>query len=221
MRNNRMKTGIAAVIVAAFFALAGSALGEDAGSGAIKLETLKVKSLEENLRRKGLLKDVIERTQLITAEDLEMKQARSLYEAVKDEPGVTVNTECSMCGIKRIMVNGLKGEHTTVLVDGVPMHSTVSSYYGMDALATAGLSRIEIARGAGASLLAPEAIGGTLNLIFEKPTKTGFISDISIGANDYRDYSLREPFFRMTNAWPWWPWASMTTSARKTPTTTG
>ncbi len=194
MRNNRMKTGIAAVIVAAFFALAGSALGEDAGSGAIKLETLKVKSLEENLRRQGLLKDVIEKTQVITAEDFDSKQAASLFEVVKDEPGVTVNTECSMCGIKRIMVNGLKGEHTTVLVDGVPMHSTVSSYYGMDALATAGLSRVEIARGAGASLLAPEAIGGTLNLIFDKPARTGLTTDTAIGENDYRNYSFAGTF---------------------------
>ena len=156
----------------------------------VKLEPLKVKSLEERLRRQGVLKDVIEKTQVILSEDIEIKQAGSLFELIKEEPGVTVNTECSMCGIKRIMINGLKGEHTTVLIDGVPMHSVVSSYYGMDALATAGVSRIEIARGAGPSLLSPEAIGGTINMIFDKPDKNGLISDISIGSNGYQKYSI-------------------------------
>lgn len=156
----------------------------------MKLEKMKVTSLEETLRRKGMLKDVIEKTEIITPEDIEVKQAASLFEAVKDEPGVTVNTECSMCGIKRIMINGLKGEHTTVLVDGVPMHSVVSSYYGMDALATAGVSRIEVARGAGPSLLSPEAIGGSINIIFDKPTRTGATGDISFGENGYRKYSF-------------------------------
>jgi outer membrane receptor for ferrienterochelin and colicin len=157
---------------------------------ATKLEPVKVKSLQESLKRAGTLKDVIEKTEVIDAQDMKDRQAGTLYEAVKDQPGITVNTECSMCGIKRVQINGMKGEHTTVLVDGVPIHSVVSSYYGMDALATAGVSRIEVARGAGASLLAPEAIGGTLNIILDKPTRTGFTTDLAGGTLDYRRYSV-------------------------------
>ncbi|MBN1472766.1 MAG: TonB-dependent receptor [Syntrophaceae bacterium] len=194
MSNKKRRLGIAAVVAALLFTLTTPVGAEESGLDTLKLETMKVRSLEENLRRKGLLKDVIEKTQVITAEDFEAKQAASLFEVIQCEPGVTVNTECSMCGIKRVQVNGLKGEHTTVLVDGVPMHSTVSSYYGMDALATAGLSRMEIARGAGASLLAPEAIGGTLNLIFDKPTKSGITTDTAFGSNDYRGFNLAATF---------------------------
>ncbi|MGD9157110.1 MAG: TonB-dependent receptor [Desulfobacteraceae bacterium] len=191
---NKVRTAITAWIIMFLIIGAGQITAEekiDADKGkTVKLEPLKVKSLEERLRRQGVLKDVIEKTQLITYEDIEIKQAGSLFELIKEEPGVTVNTECSMCGIKRIMVNGLKGEHTTVLVDGVPMHSVVSSYYGMDAMATAGVSRVEIARGAGPSLLSPEAIGGTINMIFDKPDKNGLLSDISIGSNGYQKYSV-------------------------------
>ncbi len=128
-------------------------------------QTITVIGTKERLHQKGRLADVIEKTELISADQIDRKQAMTLTEAITNEPGIRVNNECSMCGMKRVMINGLKGEHTTVLVDGVPMHSVVSSYYGMDAITATGISEIEVARGAGASLIAPEAIGGTINLI--------------------------------------------------------
>jgi len=161
-----------------------------AKSEALEMDEIKVMSLEEDLRRLGVLKDVIQKTQEITPEEIQDRQAGTLFEAIKDQPGVVINTECSMCGIKRVMINGLKGEHTTILVDGVPMHSVVSSYYGSDALATSGVSRIEIARGAGASLLAPEAIGGTINILYDKPTRNSTSIDLSAGSKGYRKASI-------------------------------
>ena len=91
-----------------------------------------------------------------------------------------------MCGVKRVMLNGLRGEHTTILVDGVPTHSLVSSVYGLDATSAAGVERIEIARGAGASLIAPEAIGGTINLITKQARADELDLDIAGGDNNYR-----------------------------------
>lgn len=38
-------------------------------------------------------------------------------------------------------------------------------FYGMDAIGTADIESIEVARGSGMSLTAPEAIGGTINII--------------------------------------------------------
>jgi len=143
-------------------------LSENAEKGE---QVVTVIGTRERLSRKGRLANVIQKTELISEETLERKQAMTLTEAITNEPGIRVNNECSMCGMKRVMINGLKGEHTTVLVDGVPMHSVVSSYYGMDAITATGISEIEVARGAGASLVAPEAIGGTINLITRNATK--------------------------------------------------
>jgi len=134
-------------------------------------QTITVIGTKERLSQKGRLADVIEKTELISSEVIDRKQAMTLTEAITNEPGIRVNNECSMCGMKRVMINGLKGEHTTVLVDGVPMHSVVSSYYGMDAITATGISEIEVARGAGASLIAPEAIGGTINLVTRNATE--------------------------------------------------
>lgn len=143
-------------------------------------------SLTERLNKAGTLKDVVVKTEVITEKDIEKKQADTFSEAIKNETGVQVATGCSMCGMKRVRINGLKGEHTTVLVDDVPMNSTVSSYYGMDAIATAGIGSIEVARGSGASLIAPGAIGGVINIKSKKATRNGAFFDIAAGNNDYR-----------------------------------
>ncbi|MGI9322394.1 MAG: TonB-dependent receptor plug domain-containing protein, partial [Pseudomonadales bacterium] len=116
------------------------------------------------------------------------RQAVNLAEAIANSPGVRVSNECSMCGVKRIMLNGMRGEHTSILTDGIPLHTMLAGYYAVDALATMGVSRIEVARGAGASLTAPEAIGGTINVISKRPGASGLELDIS--AEHGGDYTL-------------------------------
>ncbi len=96
----------------------------------------------------------------------------------------------SASGRQRILINGLRGEYTTVLIDGVPIQSFISSVYGLDLLPTAALERVDVTRGTGPSLLSPEAIGGTVNLVTHaaKETRVGY--DFSIGNQDYRALSI-------------------------------
>lgn len=161
-----------------------------ASLAAEQLGTIEVKDLRQKLEQAGLLKDEIQQTEVISAKDIERKQAANVTEAIQNEPGVNVSTECSMCGVKRVMINGLKGEHTTVLVDGVPTHSMISGFYGLDGVASAGVERVEIARGAGASLLAPEAVGGSINIVTQRATKNAAQIDLSTGNHGYRKYAL-------------------------------
>lgn len=130
-----------------------------------ELHEVTVQGVRQRLDQAGLLKDSIEKTELISAEMILNKGAVNLTEAIDGSPGVRVSTECTMCGVKRVMMNGLKGEHTTVLIDGIPLHTMISGFYALDAVSTTGVETIEVARGAGASLIAPEAIGGTLNIV--------------------------------------------------------
>ncbi|MFP4181800.1 MAG: TonB-dependent receptor plug domain-containing protein [Thiohalospira sp.] len=159
-------------------------------AAADSLDTVQVDGAGDEDRRAGEQAATIQQTEVITAERLRRKQAGTLADAVDDEPGVDVNNECSMCAIKRVMLNGLKGEHTTITVDGVPMHSVVSSYYGMDAVTAAGIERVEVARGAGASLIAPEAIGGTLNVVTRRAERDGVRVDLSGGEHGYRKSAI-------------------------------
>uniref|UniRef100_Q0HZ17 TonB-dependent receptor n=1 Tax=Shewanella sp. (strain MR-7) TaxID=60481 RepID=Q0HZ17_SHESR len=151
-----------------------------------KIERVSVVGVRQRLEQAGTLANTIMKTEVIDASVIENKNAVNLSEAIDNSPGVKVSNECSMCGVKRIMLNGMKGEQTTILVDGLPVHTMISGYYAVDAIPTTGVERIEVARGAGASLIAPEAIGGTINIISYEPTENGAELDISAGENGYR-----------------------------------
>ncbi|WP_227499212.1 TonB-dependent receptor plug domain-containing protein [Shewanella sp. MR-4] len=151
-----------------------------------KIERVSVVGVRQRLEQAGTLANTIMKTEVIDASVIENKNAVNLSEAIDNSPGVKVSNECSMCGVKRIMLNGMKGEQTTILVDGLPVHTMISGYYAVDAIPTTGVERIEVARGAGASLIAPEAIGGTINIVSYEPTENGAELDISAGENGYR-----------------------------------
>ncbi|KFZ36287.1 TonB-dependent receptor [Shewanella mangrovi] len=150
------------------------------------METITVTSVRQRLEQAGTLANTIVKTEVVSALTIENKNAVNLTEAIDNSPGVKVSNECSMCGVKRIMLNGMKGEQTTILVDGLPVHTMVSGYYAVDAIPTTGVVRIEVARGAGASLIAPEAIGGVINIVSYDPTDSGAVVDLSIGEDGYR-----------------------------------
>ena len=154
------------------------------GSSDESLDEVVVTGVRDRLYSTGALKDVILKTEVVDEALIEARQAVNLSQAIAASPGVRVSNECSMCGVKRIMLNGLRGEHTTILTDGLPLHTMLAGYYAVDAIATTGVNRIEVARGAGASLISPEAIGGTINVISKEPEATGLEIDAMIEEGD-------------------------------------
>jgi outer membrane receptor for ferrienterochelin and colicins len=154
------------------------------------VERISVQGVRERLSQQGRLQDVLLKTESLDADFLQSKNAINLTSALQDEPGVRVSNECSMCGAKRVMLNGMRGEHTTILLDGLPAFTMLSGFYALDAVATAGLARIDVARGAGASLLAPEAIGGTVNLVSKDATEDSTMLDASLGNQALRTLQL-------------------------------
>ncbi len=118
---------------------------------------------------KGRQRDGSSQTESLSGETLRQYGAHSLADAISQASGVNTQTFCANCGAKRVTIDGLRGEHTTILIDGFPMHSTISAFYGVDAIPVVGLSGVEVHRGAGQALGAPEAIGGVLNLLTANP----------------------------------------------------
>jgi outer membrane receptor for ferrienterochelin and colicins len=163
-----MKRLVFFILVAGFACCARAQEAEPAPDSA-KLHTIEVHSSTPDL----LKRHEIQKTEVVTQEAIEHKRAQTLADAVSNQVGIDTQNSCANCGSKRITINGLRGEHTTILIDGVPMHSSISSFYGMDAVPVVGIESIEVSRGAGASLIAPEAIGGVVNIITAKPKATG------------------------------------------------
>jgi outer membrane receptor for ferrienterochelin and colicins len=141
--------------------------------------------LEENSPMSRTTKDSVVKKEILTKSAIVHKNATSLAKAVDLEPGVQTTLTCANCGSQRITLNGLRGENTTVLIDGIPAFSSVSSFYGMEAIPMAGISHLEIMRGAGASLTAPESIGGAINLVTLTPNEKKFSYQIRAGSHQY------------------------------------
>ena len=138
----------------------------------------------------GELSEAVHPTSVVTPEDMFMKNANNFTQAIENEPGVSVLTGCSSCGFKQIQINGLGATQTTLLVDGLPLYTDVTNFYGVDALTTAGIASVDIARGPGASLLAPGGLGGTMDVRFQDPTKNSIMVDGAAGNDKYNRLSV-------------------------------
>ena len=124
------------------------------------------------------------KSEKVPKEKLRSPVRQSLAEVVADQVGIDNQTYCANCGAKRLRINGLKGEHTSILIDGLPLHSTISSFYGVDNIPVNGIENILVMRGAGASLTNPEAIGGTINIQTVDPLRAGSHYLTSLGVDD-------------------------------------
>ena len=132
------------------------------------------------------IKEDIIPTETISPLDIRKVNAVSLTEAVDFKPGISVQTECSICNVRNVVLNNLPGRFTTIMLDGVPIFSSVSGAYGLDMIGVNGVESIEVSRGAGVSLIAPEALAGAVNLVSKHPTQEERILEVQGGDDGYR-----------------------------------
>jgi outer membrane receptor for ferrienterochelin and colicins len=128
------------------------------------------------------LRDELVKTESVDATSIERTNASNVLDAVDNRPGVSVQSECSVCNARNITLNNMPGRFTTLLIDGIPLYSSLSSSYGLDSISTEGLERIDIARGAGVSLTSPEALAGTVNMITKRPVVDESILKQQVGS---------------------------------------
>lgn len=164
----------------AFFLFSLSALAEET-----TLPEVVVSGAEARLKR-----NEIPRVESLRPDSMHSKRAQTFSNLVDDERGVNSETACAFCGAKRISINGLKGEHTTLLVDGLSLHSAVSGSYGVEAIPLGGIDSIEIFRGAGAALARPESIGGTIDIVTREIVENEVRLDVSSSAEAQQSLSV-------------------------------
>jgi outer membrane receptor for ferrienterochelin and colicins len=151
----------------------------------INLDEVEVKAKSRN----GIqfkLRDEIVSTESVSEEDIRKSNASTLNEAIDNQPGVNVQVECSICNVRNVVLNNLPGRFTTIMIDGVPIFSSVSGAYGLDMIGINGVERIDVARGAGASLIAPESLSGVVNIVSKRPQKDENVVSLQAGNFGYK-----------------------------------
>lgn len=121
-------------------------------------------------RTQHFIKDVPIRTEVITAKEIEQKNACSLYEALDGIQGVRVEQQCQFCNFSMVRMQGLGAEHTQVLINGQPIYSGLAGIYGLQQISTNDIDRIEVVKGAGSALYGCSAVAGAINIITKEPS---------------------------------------------------
>lgn len=104
----------------------------------------------------------------------------SIFESLQMINGVRPQLNCSICNTGDIHINGMEGPYTLILIDGMPIVSSLSSVYGLSGIPNSMVERIEIVKGPASSLYGSEAVGGLINVMTRNPAKAAlFTADIS------------------------------------------
>ncbi len=75
-----------------------------------------------------------------------------------------------------------------VLIDGMPIVSSLSTVYGLSGIPNSLVERIEIVKGPASSLYGSEAVGGLINIITKKPTNAPKLS-IDLFATSWKEFN--------------------------------
>lgn len=112
----------------------------------------------------------------------------SIFEALQNVNGVRPQLNCNICNTGDIHINGLEGPYTMILIDGMPIVSSLSTVYGLSGIPNSLVEQIEIVKGPASSLYGSEAVGGLINIITKKPENAPLIS-ADFFATDYKEYN--------------------------------
>jgi vitamin B12 transporter len=99
-------------------------------------------------------------------------QATVLSDLLVQTPGLTVTRNGGVGQPTSVFIRGATSDQTVVLIDGVQLNdpSAPGGGFNFANLLTAGVSRVEILRGAQSTLYGSQAIGGVVNIVTADPT---------------------------------------------------
>lgn len=129
---------------------------------------------------------VIDRETLLTL------SSTSLVDALRQVPGLWVDSQGGPGGLTSIIMRGAESNHTLVLVDGVQLNDPTNTRGGSFDLHNVNINsikRIEIIRGAQSSVYGSDALAGVIHIITMEPSTDSEVQAFAtLGSDDYVTY---------------------------------
>jgi len=113
----------------------------------------------------------------------------NLFEAVGLINGVRPQLNCNICNTGDIHINGLEGAYTMILIDGMPIISSLSTVYGLSGIPNSLVDHIEVVKGPASSLYGSEAMGGVINVITKSAVNAPLLSVDAFGTS-WQEYNI-------------------------------
>jgi outer membrane receptor for ferrienterochelin and colicins len=152
-----------------------------------------IKNLNEIVVVSGTLKEVSRQASPIpvdvyTPALFRKNPTPSLFESLLLVNGVQPQVNCNVCNAGDIHINGMEGPYTMVLIDGMPIVSSLATVYGLSGIPNSMVKRIEVVKGPASTLYGSEAVAGIINVITKDPlTAPRWAADVSL--TTYREYT--------------------------------
>jgi vitamin B12 transporter len=167
------------------------AMADSVGSAVVVTATRSARTVDETLAP----------VTIITREDIEREQARSVIDLLRGQAGISFTNNGGRGKQTSFFLRGTESDHVLVLIDGVKVGSATSGSAAFQDLPVDHIERIEIVRGPRSSLYGSEAIGGVIQ-IFTRRGGSGFEPALSIGAgSDHHFKGTVSLSQRGDNAW--------------------
>lgn len=126
--------------------------------------------------------------ELISYKLFQKNPTPSLFEAVGLLNGVQSQINCNVCNTGDIHINGMEGAYTMILIDGMPIVSSLSTVYGLSGIPNSMIDRIEVVKGPASSLYGSEAMGGIINVITKNASLAPKLS-VDVMATSWQEYT--------------------------------
>jgi vitamin B12 transporter len=117
------------------------------------------------------LSQVANSMSVITAKDIEQKQASTALDALQGVPGLTLLENGASGENSSLFIRGADAGHSLVLVDGIPMNNPIStdrSFTDFDQYFLEDVSQIEVVRGPMSTVYGTNATAGVVNIITQR-----------------------------------------------------
>ena len=116
---------------------------------------------DQPLRVEALDREEIEEKMLMTPGDIGM--------LLNEMGGLRVQTASPSLGGASVRIQGMRGRHTRVLSDGLPLYGSQPGGLGLLQIPPMDLGRVEVVKGVASALHGAGALGGVVNLLSRRP----------------------------------------------------
>lgn len=151
-----------------------AAIGQEISSDTLQQEGKQKHTVLDDVVVTGTMKEVSKinspvLVEVYTPAFFKKNPTPNIFEAMQNINGVRPQINCNVCNTGDIHINGLEGPYTMVLIDGMPIVSSLSTVYGLSGIPNSIVERIELVKGPASSLYGSEAVGGLINIITKAP----------------------------------------------------
>ena len=131
---------------------------------------------------------------VIDAEDIALSGANNLSEILRFIAGINVTANGGPGQIASIFMQGSNSNHTLILVNGIKINDSATGAAAIQNIHPDLIEKIEIIKAPRTSLYGSNAVGGVINIITKRQTKTGYEIGYKTGSDSTQILNLISGF---------------------------